>query len=102
MPILTEDIIWQELKQVSDPELGINIVDLGLVYGVVVNEAGVVQIKFTLTSINCPLAPQLIADIQKTISGLSGCAQVISELVWEPAWNKSMISAEGKVELGIF
>ena len=99
--MITRTEVITALKTVADPELGINIVDLGLVYGVSIEASGIITIFFTLTSINCPLGPQVVADIKKNVGELAGGAGVETKLVWEPAWNKNMISEEGKFELGM-
>jgi metal-sulfur cluster biosynthetic enzyme len=97
----TENEILEALKEVYDPEIGINIVDLGLVYGVHWDEEqGTVQIKLTLTTPGCPLGPQMIRDVKQALRPLEGVLEVEVALVWSPLWQPSMMSDAAKEELG--
>lgn len=87
------------LKLVIDPELRINIVDLGLVYDVR-EEAGEVEIEMTLTSPGCPLAGIIDEEIKKAVKNVRGVKKVIVELTWDPPWTQEMMSDEAKAELG--
>jgi metal-sulfur cluster biosynthetic enzyme len=95
----TYDEIIEALSHVFDPELGINIVDLGLVYDVVVQE-GHVQVALTLTTPACPLGSVLTDDVRHALTGLPGVESVEVELVWSPAWHPMMMSAWAKQQLG--
>jgi metal-sulfur cluster biosynthetic enzyme len=99
-PMTTESEILEALKQVYDPEIGINIVDLGLVYGVDWDEEGKVSIKLTLTTPGCPLGPQMIRDVKRVLRSLDGVFEVDVTLVWSPLWQPSMMSEAAKDELG--
>ena len=97
----TKDEIVQALKKVEDPEIGMNIVDLGLVYGVNwEEEGGDVQIDLTLTSPGCPLGPEIIRDIKRELRAFRDVYSVDVDLVWQPLWHPSMMSEYAKDELG--
>jgi len=83
---LTPDSIRKALRAVKDPELGLNIVDIGLVYETAVNEAGEVHVKMTLTSPGCPSGPEIMEDARTVLQDLEGVTKVDVELVWEPYW----------------
>jgi|SRR5437588_6447437 len=93
--------ILEVLKNVHDPELGINIVDLGLVYGVDV-EGGSVHITYTLTTMGCPIGPLIEAEMQRFLSGVEGIDEVEAEMVIRPPWTPEMMSEEAKAALGFF
>lgn len=99
-----EAAIWEQLKGVFDPEIPVNIVDLGLVYDCEVTdseEGKVVDIKMTLTAPGCGMGPTIAADAQSKVMQLQGIANARVELVWEPAWNQAMISEVGRMQLGM-
>jgi probable FeS assembly SUF system protein SufT len=99
-----EKAIWDQLKNVYDPEIPVNIVDLGLVYDMVTSgEVGetIVDVKMTLTAPGCGMGPTIAADAQSRIMTLPGISEARVELVWDPAWNQDMISLEGKMKLGM-
>jgi probable FeS assembly SUF system protein SufT len=94
----TQDAVWSQLKTVFDPEIPVNVVDLGLIYDcqVATNDAETsVLVKMTLT------APTIAADAKGKILALEGIDEAEVELVWDPPWNQSMISEAGKMKLGI-
>tara|TARA_R110000850_G_scaffold135382_1_gene256578 strand:+ start:380 stop:928 length:549 start_codon:yes stop_codon:yes gene_type:complete len=96
--------IWEQLKLVFDPEIPVNIVDLGLVYDCSVKEEEGetnVEIKMTLTAPGCGMGPTIAADAQSKILMLEGISNAHVDLVWDPAWNQEMISEEGKMKLGM-
>jgi len=93
--------IIEALTEVYDPEIGMNIVDLGLVYGVDWdNDRGSVHIDLTLTSPGCPLGPEIIRDIKRELRDLDEITDVDVDLVWNPLWHPSMMSEYAKEELG--
>ena len=100
-----EAAVWEQLKLVFDPEIPVNIVDLGLVYDCTINtdDAGEsnVEVKMTLTAPGCGMGPTIAADAQSKIMILDGIANATVDLVWDPAWNQDMISEEGKMKLGM-
>jgi len=102
----TESEVWDALKQVYDPEIPVNIVDLGLVYDLVIEkiqeeDGRRVQMKMTLTATGCGMGPAIAADAQNRILSLPGIDDASVEVVWDPPWHQSMISEEGKKTLGI-
>jgi metal-sulfur cluster biosynthetic enzyme len=101
MSSLQEDVVRESLRTVVDPELGVNIVDLGLIYGVEVNEKDVV-VKLTLTSPACPLGAVIQAQAQQAVKKLPWVNEVKIDLVWTPRWDpKKMASEEALMDLGI-
>jgi metal-sulfur cluster biosynthetic enzyme len=97
----TRDEIVTALKEVYDPEIGMNIVDLGLVYGVDLDEEkGHVHVDLTLTSPGCPLGPEIIRDIKRELRDSDEILSVDVDLVWSPLWHPSMMSEYAKDELG--
>jgi|TARA_B100001105_G_C22052247_1_gene298725 metal-sulfur cluster biosynthetic enzyme len=99
--MITEEIVLEQIKQVIDPDVGLNIVDMGLIYGVDIND-DVVDITMTLTSPGCPAAPQLLNGSQTVVQQLDGVEEVNINVVWTPPWDPEMMSEEAKDELGIF
>jgi metal-sulfur cluster biosynthetic enzyme len=100
--VLTEERIRQALTQVFDPELGINIVDLGLVYDIDLQENGDVDIRYSLTTMGCPIGPMIEDQMRAFLAPLEGLGDVRPELVFRPAWSPEMMSEEAKAALGIF
>jgi metal-sulfur cluster biosynthetic enzyme len=96
-----EDQVREALRNVQDPELGINIVDLGLVYGVDVQD-DTVHITYTLTTMGCPIGPLIEAEIKQFLSGVEGISKVDAEMVLRPPWTPDMMSEEAKAALGFF
>jgi metal-sulfur cluster biosynthetic enzyme len=103
MAFFTADDVLVSLKHVYDPELGVNIVDLGLVYGIDVTVAGDVTVTMTLTSMGCPLGPVILQDITQALTGVYGLPAVGAiavDLVWSPPWSPDKMSEAAKDELG--
>ena len=96
----TVEDVYNQLKQVYDPEIPVNIVDLGLVYDVVV-DGEECNIKMTLTSQACPEARTIPDVMKRRVNSLEGIAGTNIEIVWEPAWSPQLISEEGRKVLGI-
>jgi metal-sulfur cluster biosynthetic enzyme len=99
---VTEEQVRQALTQVYDPELGINIIDLGLVYEVDVQDNGDVEIRYSLTTMGCPIGPLIEDQIRAFLAPIEGLGEVRPELVFRPAWSPEMMSDEAKAALGIF
>jgi len=95
-----DDKIWAALKSCYDPEIPVNIVDLGLIYSMAFNE-GQVEVKMTLTAPGCGMGPAIAADAKSKLEQLPEVKAAEVEVVWEPQWSPSMISDEGKQKLGI-
>ena len=99
-PPAPEDQIWGILRTCYDPEIPLNIVDLGLVYGVSIQKR-TVEVRMTLTAPGCPMAGQIAGEVQTKILSLDTVEEVNVNLVWEPPWNQDMITEAGKLELGL-
>jgi len=95
-----EDEILDLLRRVYDPEIRVDIVELGLVYGIQKKDDGLVHIKMTLTAPGCPVSDQIIHDVKFAASRHKEVTEVDVELVWEPPWNRDMMSEEAKLMLG--
>ena len=98
--VLGQDSVMEALKDVYDPEIPVNVVDLGLIYTVEVAD-GDVHVEMTLTAPGCGMGPAIAADAQNRILSLPGIDDASVEVVWDPPWHQSMISEEGKKTLGI-
>jgi metal-sulfur cluster biosynthetic enzyme len=99
---VSEDRIRQALTQVYDPELGINIIDLGLVYDIDLHDNGDVDIRYSLTTMGCPIGPLIEDQMRAFLAPIEGLGEVRPELVFRPAWSPEMMSDEAKAALGIF
>lgn len=101
-----EDLVREELKKVIDPELFVNVVDLGLIYVVDIDERedgqSDVKVEMTLTSPMCPAGPQLIAQSKQVVSRIEGVADVDIKVVMEPAWSPDRMTEEARDQLGMF
>lgn len=95
-----ETKVAEVLRTVYDPEIPVNIYDLGLIYGLSVNEAGEARVKMTLTAPSCPVAGILPGQVEAKVREIPGITDVKLELVWEPAWNRDMMSDAAKLALG--
>ncbi len=95
------DNIIQALKTVYDPEIPVDIYELGLVYDVQISDEGSVKVVMTLTTPNCPVAESLPAEVKEKVAGVEGVKDVDLQLTFEPSWTKDMMSEEAKFELGI-
>jgi probable FeS assembly SUF system protein SufT len=106
-PLSAEDLekeIWQRLKTCYDPEIPVNIVDLGLIYGMEIkplDEGSRVDVKMTLTAQGCGMGASIAADAQGKILGIPGVKEADVQVVWEPPWTPEKISPEGRTLLGI-
>ena|SRR5664279_752936 len=95
-----ESAIVEALKTVYDPEIPVNVYDLGLIYDIDVNEKNDVAIKMTLTAPNCPMADDVMRDVQEKIKTVEGVNEVNVNLVFDPPWNKELMSEEAMLQLG--
>ena len=96
---LKEKVI-SEIKKIYDPEIPVNIYELGLIYDITIEDKDV-QVKMTLTTPNCPVAESLPKEVKDSIMGLDEVNNVNLDLVWDPPWNKSMMSEAAKLELNL-
>lgn len=95
-----EQAIVERLKNVYDPEIPVDIYELGLVYEIKIDEENNVYIKMTLTSPMCPVAGSLPPEVKQKVQGVEGVNDVYVDLVWDPPWDKDMMSEEAKLTLG--
>ncbi len=103
MMSLTKEDVVSALRTCHDPEIPVNVVDLGLIYDVAVQEVDAeaydVSVRMTLTSPGCPMSQAISASVHRALLGLEHVRQAKVDLVWEPAWHSSMITAEGRRQL---
>ena len=100
----SEQLVWDQLKTCYDPEIPVNIVELGLIYDLNIaddNEGKIVGIKMTLTAPGCGMGPVIADEVDRKVRGIDGVDDVKVELVWEPMWNRNMMSEEAQLELGM-
>ncbi len=96
-----EEAVLRMLKTVFDPEIPVNIYDLGLIYKIDITDDGICNIDMTLTAPSCPAGDFLVEDIRQKVGSVEGIKQVNVNIVFEPEWNKDMMSEEAKLELGM-
>lgn len=95
-----ETEIVRVLKNIYDPEIPVNVYDLGLIYDINVSDDMNVGIRMTLTAPNCPMADELLAEVHEKVKEVEGVSKVEVRLVFDPPWDKDMLSDEAKLELG--
>ena len=100
MATITADTVKKALRGFKDPELGLNIVDIGLVYDVAVSDAGDAHIQMTLTSPGCPAGAEIVQDVKNVVGDLEGIESVEVELVWEPFWTPDKMDPRVKAFMG--
>jgi len=93
--------VIEKIKQIYDPEIPVNIYELGLIYNITVDENNNVKIDMTLTSPNCPVAESLPKEVKDSIMNVEGVKDITLDLVWDPPWDKSMMSEAAKLELNL-
>ncbi len=96
-----EEKVLSALKTVRDPEIPVNLVDLGLIYELIVRKDGVVYVEMTLTAPSCPVAESLPGQVRDAISSVPGVQDARVKLVWNPPWTKDRMSLEARLELGL-
>jgi FeS assembly SUF system protein len=97
-----ESQVIEALRTVYDPEIPVNIYELGLIYNVDVDKDGTVQIRMTLTSPACPVAGTLPPEVEQRVEEIPDVTDCVVEVVWDPPWNPEMMSDAAKLELGFF
>lgn len=97
---VTEDQVYNALKKCMDPEIPVNVVDLGLIYGVKVDQGKDVDIKMTMTTRGCPLHDTLVSDVKRYVGKISGVGNINVEIVWEPAWTLEKMNPAVRDQLG--
>jgi metal-sulfur cluster biosynthetic enzyme len=98
---ITEDSVRMALRKVKDPELNLNIIDLGLVYTITVDEGNKVIVDMSLTSPGCPAGPQIMQDAERAIQAMPGVGKVVINLIWEPFWTPDRIEPKVRAYMGI-
>ena len=96
-----KDKVIEEIKKIYDPEIPVNIYELGLIYDIIVDDKNNVKINMTLTTPNCPVAESLPKEVKEGAMQVEGIDDVNLELVWDPPWNKDMMSDAAKLELNL-
>lgn len=99
-PVLVERVL-DAVRTVRDPEIPVNIVDLGLIYELIANKDGIVYIEMTLTAPACPVAGEMPGQVKEAVEGVEGVNDVRVKLVWTPPWDKDRMTEEAKLELGL-
>lgn len=99
-PELLEPVL-EALKTVRDPEIPVNLVDLGLIYELTVKKGGIVYVEMTLTTPACPVAQSMPGEVETAIRGVSGVTDARVKLVWSPPWDRDRMSEEARLELGL-
>jgi len=100
-PELLEPRVVETLKQIYDPEIPLNVYDLGLIYGIDVSDEGDVQVRMTLTAPACPVAGQIVKDVAERVGATEGVRRSHVTLVWDPPWSKERMTDEALLELGL-
>jgi len=100
--MLSKQVLLEQLKNVPDPELGISIVDLGLVYDVKSDSKGNIDVTMTLTTMGCPLFDLIAGPVKKELKKIKGVKEVFVDLTFDPPWSPEKMSEEAKVKLGFF
>ena len=96
-----KDKVIAEIKKIYDPEIPVNIYELGLIYDIVIDDKNNVKIDMTLTSPNCPVAESLPNEVKESVKEIKEIKNVDLNLVWDPPWDKSMMSESAKLELNL-
>src|SRR5579862_5642587 len=99
-PTLLEPVL-EALKTVQDPEIPVNLVELGLIYELLVKKGGIVFVEMTLTTPSCPVAASMPGEVKNAVAGVPGVNDVRVKLVWTPTWTQDRMSEEAKLELGL-
>jgi FeS assembly SUF system protein len=102
LPRVTEDAVIAALKTVFDPEIPVDIYELGLIYAIEIGEDGAVKIEMTLTAPGCPAAQELPVQVADALRSVPGVTDVKVEVVWDPPWNHSRMSEEARLALNMF
>ena len=100
MNLPTEAAVWEALRAVTDPELPVSLVDMGMIYRVDVSDPGTVGVDLTFTSIGCPGMEMILEDVERAVGTLPGVERVRIEVVWSPPWTKARLTDAGRKLLG--
>lgn len=102
VPHAGQDVVLEALRSVYDPEIPVNIYDLGLIYDCTMDDAGDVAIKMTLTAPACPVAGEMPGQVAQAVAGVDGVGEVTVTLTWEPPWRPDLMSEDAKMALDLF
>jgi FeS assembly SUF system protein len=100
--VITKEVVIEEIRKVMDPEIPVNLYDLGLIYKIQIENNNDVLVEMTLTNPNCPVAGQMPENVAKSIEQIYGLKSIEVKLVWKPSWNKDLMSEDAKLALDIF
>jgi len=101
-PVADKEAVVEALRTVHDPEIPVNIYDLGLIYDLEISDAGAVQIYMTLTAPGCPVAGEMPGWVARAVAAVDGIGEVTVEMVWDPPWNKERMSEEARMALDMW
>jgi len=101
-PVASEELVIEAMRSVYDPEIPVNIYDLGLIINLQISEKGAVDVDMTLTAPGCPVAGDLPGWVADAIAKVDGAGEVVVALVWDPAWSPDLMSEDAKLALGMF
>jgi FeS assembly SUF system protein len=101
-PRVSEDAVVAAIKTVFDPEIPVDIYELGLVYALEISEAGAVKVEMTLTTPSCPSAQELPSQVEEAVRGVAGVSEASVEVVWDPPWDQSRMSEDARLALNMF
>ncbi len=101
-PVAAEDQVIAALRTVHDPEIPVNIYDLGLIYDTTIHEDGTVEIEMSLTAPGCPVAGEMPGEVARAVAALPGAGEVTVRLVWDPPWTQDLMSEDARLALGMF
>ncbi len=100
-PVAAEDQVIAALRTVHDPEIPVNIYDLGLIYDTTIHQDGTVEIEMSLTAPGCPVAGEMPGEVARAVAALPGAGEVTVRLVWEPPWTPELMSEDARLALGM-
>jgi FeS assembly SUF system protein len=101
-PAAPEDQVIAALRTVHDPEIPVNIYDLGLIYDTTIHDDGTIEIEMSLTAPGCPVAGEMPGEVARAVAALPGAGEVTVRLVWEPPWTPDLMSEDARLALGMF
>ncbi len=101
-PRISEDAVIAVIKTVFDPEIPIDIYELGLIYAIEIADDGAVKVEMTLTTPSCPSAQELPAQVEEAVRAVPGVTEVVVEVVWDPPWDQSRMSEDARLALNMF
>lgn len=99
--VLTKDALMDVIRPVIDPDIGISIVDLGLIYDILIEDGGHIEVEMTMTTPACPYGPQLVGEVEYMLRQTQGVTDVHVEIVWDPPWSMDRMDEATRLELGL-